>query len=976
MKYASQVMIAVIALLCLVCPATAGISSVRGPPPSNWAIVVSLDDPNTRGDFRPAAEDGERLVDILSSRYGYADSQIRHISGNRVTASQLRKEIASIAQRTNYNDSIAVFIFTDVLYDPRLGHLILTSEGEKFRERLLSVDSVKSELQKQKTSASDIFIFMEACDKRAKSRSVQSLTRAPVLKQLSPASNTSRADTNQSSVLSGCQWTITRDEKNLKSEFVNIIAENQQSVFTISALRELLSKTLPNFEFTLQMGLSTRPFQFVLSTAMLDASALATLGDSSANSKSRRDALRLLSESALVEYRANNGSPLQTLQNTLLEIAVSSEESREFQSVTVESMAEFPDAEAEESLLAVLADESGADAEVKSLALKSLGSIGSPKADEEVTRYLSHKEKSLREDALSIVEARGIITAVNDIFAQFNEELELDTKKRQLDVLHSLASKTQFNEQNIGTLHKIAIDEAQPESMRIQAISVVGVVASPDSVNTVLKLASHADSADVREVSIFTLGRLDIQGGDKEKVVTELIDYIASDEEKVATAAIYTLGEIGALESRGIVLEALISPATSVNLKITSAEAIGKLKGEGAVDALAGALVNDDQVLRITAIEALKKIGTTDAARALVKAFADDNKYIRSAALDAFRKINPPRLDISAELRESIESANDPEIKALYLDRLSAVDDKAMVDVFINALRSEYKVVSEAAMQGLVSSRYRREVLNALRLFATSANVRDRIAGARALGAIDDADAAKILEAQIDEEDLSVLEVAIQSLGKHTNSHAQEVLWDIVDQESRVSILALDALSTLGNNLYSNGEYDAAITLVERVAAAREYHVGRSDPALALDYNNLAAMNQKAGNLEVAEDLLLRAVSIHRSRGFESLESATYWSNLGYVYIDQATKAADQGGIHDTNELYASAESAFEASLNIRQSVLGEYSPQVADSYESLATVNRQMGLEDVAQNYDEDAASIRRKIRRPESLNGGAKRY
>ena len=924
--------------------------------PDNWVFVVAVESAFP-SHLTPAGALADRLIDTLISKYGYEESNIRLVSGEFATANVVYKELLSLASRMSSGDSAAVFLFTDVLFDPKLGPLVVTSEGVQYRERLVPVNAIPEALQK--SALSDVFIFFEACLDDTQTKASQYSSRAPIRSY-------PRATLYDASVLYGCPWQITRDPRTLSSVFIDELAQNENPVLTLQDIYLSLSDKLGQYDVHLQQGRTAQPFQFVVSATTLDESALRVLNETGKSYDDRIAALRTLYASALSEYRRGNNAPLISLSGTLVALAQRPEDDLDLKMTAVKVLSAYPGELAETGLLAVVRENSPADNLVKETALDILGQIGSDAAIAAVVNHISHTNERLRQAALHIVEESALVEAVAAIIAQIQREDIANLKYRELEVLQSLAEDAEFSVENMDVLHAIATTDTEEEFVRSQAIATIGAIGNSESLSTIAEVAKAALSISVREIAVYTLARLDTNPATHDFVVELLIDTLDDSSEFVVSAAAYSLGELKIEQATDELIELLSDRHSSVDVKITAAEAVGRIGSSDAVPPLRRALNADDQILRLTAIQALEQIGTTDAAEAIVRAFADDNDYVRAAALNSYRSINPEDSDISRALRDAVRSAQDPEVKALYLERLSIVQDDAIVDVLIDSLYDTNVIVVQTATRGLATTEYRDRVVSKLRRLADNDKVQEQVIAIRALAAIDDPDATAVLTDKLNTDTAFVLEEAIKALGQHTNEVAIAALRPIAEGYGRPSVAALDALSNIGTSLYTADEFDQAMDLVHEVIRLREANHDRMDPALALDYNNLAAMQQKLGNLDEAEELLLKAVSIQTAHGYEG-EPATSLSNLGYLYVEKGDREISiTNNRVSANDYYADAESAFIAALNIREAMVGPYNPEVAAVYDSLALVNEKMGLESAARDYRERAEIVRRTEKRP----------
>jgi tetratricopeptide (TPR) repeat protein len=150
--------------------------------------------------------------------------------------------------------------------------------------------------------------------------------------------------------------------------------------------------------------------------------------------------------------------------------------------------------------------------------------------------------------------------------------------------------------------------------------------------------------------------------------------------------------------------------------------------------------------------------------------------------------------------------------------------------------------------------------------------------------------------------------------------------------------------------LYNQGQYAAAIPLVERALAIREKVLGLEHPDVATSLNNLAALYQNMGNYQKAEPLYQRSLAIsEKVLGLEHPNVARSLNNLALLYHHMGN--------------YQKAEPLHQRSLAIREKVLGLEHPNVATSLNNLAELYRDMGNYQKAEPLYQRSLAISEKV-------------
>jgi CHAT domain-containing protein len=157
--------------------------------------------------------------------------------------------------------------------------------------------------------------------------------------------------------------------------------------------------------------------------------------------------------------------------------------------------------------------------------------------------------------------------------------------------------------------------------------------------------------------------------------------------------------------------------------------------------------------------------------------------------------------------------------------------------------------------------------------------------------------------------------------------------------------------------LYNQGQYKAAIPLLERALTIQEKVLGSEHPDVALSLNNLATLYQNMGNYSQAKPLFQRALTIREKvLGQEHPDVATSLNNLALLYQNMGN--------------YNQAEDMYQRSLAILEKLVGKEHPNVATSLNNLAELYRVQGNYSQAELLFQRSLAIREKVLRPEHPN------
>jgi HEAT repeat protein len=130
------------------------------------------------------------------------------------------------------------------------------------------------------------------------------------------------------------------------------------------------------------------------------------------------------------------------------------------------------------------------------------------------------------------------------------------------------------------------------------------------------------------------------------------------------------------------------------NIRVASAEALGKIGGEKAIQALTSALKEDDVLVRIACVKALKNTRDPHAVKPLASVLDDRNEKVCDAAYDALanfgsasvvepliQKLNDQSPKVRMKAVEALEKIKDPRIVGALINKLKDPDSEVCIKV-------------------------------------------------------------------------------------------------------------------------------------------------------------------------------------------------------------------------------------------------------------------------------------------------------
>ena len=162
----------------------------------------------------------------------------------------------------------------------------------------------------------------------------------------------------------------------------------------------------------------------------------------------------------------------------------------------------------------------------------------------------------------------------------------------------------------------------------------------------------------------------------------------------------------------------------------------------------------------------------------------------------------------------------------------------------------------------------------------------------------------------------------------------------------------IDFLFEYGEFLYNYSFYDEALKVFERAEEMCIQEFGKEHPSIAVSYNNIGVIYEKAADYDKALGYHMKAVEIREKvLGKEHPHTALSYNNIGLVY-------------HHMGD-YDKAQEYHMRSLEIRERVLGLEHPDTAQSYNNIGIVYCSKG------DYDKSLEYIMKSVAIDENFFG-----
>lgn len=336
------------------------------------------------------------------------------------------------------------------------------------------------------------------------------------------------------------------------------------------------------------------------------------------------------------------------------------------------------------------------------------------------------------------------------------------------------------NVRESATVALAALHVAHPES-------VAGALAADNETSQALAELLHSSSLDVVR-AVLTLIPLTSGKGCAERLL-EIIDNEELSQE--AAAALIALG-------RPAIVSLLNKWSASDDRNRTYLSYLaGETGCSEAVPMLLSGLSSDDMNLRMTCAQALGRLNEATAVPQLIEMLHDTTPQMRDVAKNALSAL---ALTCPAEIVEALSPLvedKDADIRTAVISVLGRIDYKKSEHWLNLALKDESSSVRCAAISAL-GSNPSDELLDVLMLALTDEDSEVRRVGAEALGEVNSLQALDALALALFDEDLWVRATVIRSLGKIKSPRSVALIKEALgDPIGLVCIAALESLALL-----------------------------------------------------------------------------------------------------------------------------------------------------------------------------------
>jgi cyclophilin family peptidyl-prolyl cis-trans isomerase/HEAT repeat protein len=196
-------------------------------------------------------------------------------------------------------------------------------------------------------------------------------------------------------------------------------------------------------------------------------------------------------------------------------------------------------------------------------------------------------------------------------------------------------------------------------------------------------------NAETRAAAARALGR-----NGHEDAVPSLLDALQDSELSVRLEVIFALGQIGSAEARDPLRRIAASNAT-VEERDEALLALGKLRGEGAAEAILPFLADPVATIRADAAIALARTADSVAAIDLRALLTDDDPAVRSSAAWAVGRLKVR--DLAEDLRDLLEDP-DPDVKLAATKSVGQIEDVEAIEALSRLVQdSDWRVRANVA---------------------------------------------------------------------------------------------------------------------------------------------------------------------------------------------------------------------------------------------------------------------------------------
>ncbi len=688
------------------------------------------------------------LSKVLVQSFGYVPPV--ELYGRAATQEGIRAALSTLAESATPRDSLTVVVGlanVRLARDDPFGQFLLPADGNPDQPwTLLPV----GELEK----------FLGANGRAATTLLVLPQCPSPIVSQsaVCPYTSQERAITT----LSVCPG--ARGEEHLMARFVEdgakaltAFAADAGGAPRRATVPQILSASKEGYQAEVrQCPTGAEPFTFVAAQDRL-AFARATL-DHAVSPDDRVKGVERLVDVASTEPSERAASSIAVAVDRLAGLLFDTSEPPAVRSRAAWGLGrlKYPSQAVLDRMLDLIAD-GGETNFVRVSAIDALASLGHPAAVAALKASLGRP--GTREVAPEVVGALARLRDASSLPLIIDMAATGDERARVVafTALPVFAVKNDPQSAEFGALQKaLTSSMAHPEaSVRRAALTFVGSTGSFGTAGTILLrlLPSDPDPA-VREAAAYAIGRSlerkEIGEKDRQLAAVRLLEASQKPPNEVRAAAVWSLGHVGGTRAEERLIDLVRNARETTSIRSAAAEALGLMRSERGVPALAEALLRPGEVkLRTAAADALGAIGSRAAADVLLKALADEKAeaQVRSAAQRAMESIKPasasvarlndPSAAVRLETVRLIGEAKDPSLAVRLIEKLNDPDSdvREAALVALGPLADESSIV-QALGTTLASDPDALRRVGAVRVLASG---KTPVARASLIAALDDA---------------------------------------------------------------------------------------------------------------------------------------------------------------------------------------------------------------------------------------------
>ena len=322
-----------------------------------------------------------------------------------------------------------------------------------------------------------------------------------------------------------------------------------------------------------------------------------------------------------------------------------------------------------QAMIVALRDE---DAEIRQLAARILGDIGSPDAIPPLGSIVSNDPSAqVRAAAAWALGEIGSDEAVEPLMKALQDQAT-EVRNNAAWGLGEIES-----ERSVGALETALLNDTSTD-VRQKAAWALGEIESPQSIAALTSALKDGDS-QVRMYATWALGEIE-----SVDTVPALTIALKDENREVRRNAARALGEIESPSSTSSLIEATDDPDHEVRASV--AWALGEIGSDEATPALIRLLEDDNENVRQLAVRALGEIESESSVNPLGKTLSTDaSPRVRAAAAQALSEFESP--NAVPYLKKAL-SDSDVNVQRRVARALGEFDDESVVDALLQTLES------------------------------------------------------------------------------------------------------------------------------------------------------------------------------------------------------------------------------------------------------------------------------------------------